>query len=147
MLGGDVAGKTREINQFITNISKDINKLPPIGTELCLSTAVDCRQLGFTALHVAAQCNDVETVRRLIEKGADMYRLGGWFRGNCLHAAVFTDSLDVARFLVTEMNIWTRSKGVRMGKQFLSSINLSHLELFWTAMWNGLNSSETRLNG
>ena len=32
-LGGDVAGKTQEINQFITNISKDINKLPPISTE------------------------------------------------------------------------------------------------------------------
>jgi len=105
LLGGDVADKTREINQFITNISKDINKLPPISTELCLSVAPKCWLQGYTALHVAAGCDDVETVRRLIEKGADMYRFGGWFQGNCLHAAVHTDSIDVGRFMVTEMNM------------------------------------------
>ena len=104
-LGGDLAGKTQEVNQCITNISGDINKIAPIGTELCLSIAPECWLQGSTALHVAAYCNDVETVRRLMEKGADMYRLGALFQGNCLHAAVFSDSIDVARFLTTEMNM------------------------------------------
>ena len=122
-LGGDVAGKTQEINQIITNISKDINKLPPIRTELCLSVAPDCLLHGFTALHVAASCDDVETVRRLIQEGADMYKLGGWFQGNCLHAAVYADSINVGRLLVTELNMDIEQRCLRTGLTVLELIN------------------------
>jgi len=44
----------------------------------------------------------------LIEKGADMYHeyLGnGWMAGNCLHTAIWFESIDVVRFLVKEMNM------------------------------------------
>ena len=100
-----MANKTQEINQYISNISEDINKIPPVETELCLSIAPECCLIGYTALHVAALCNDVETARMLIEKGADMYRLVGLSHLNCLHTAVFYESLDIIRFLVTEVNM------------------------------------------
>ena len=133
-LGGDVAGKTQEINQIITNISKDINKLPPISTELCLSVAPYCWLQGYTALHVAAGCDDVETVRRLILEGADMYRRGGWFRGNCLHAAVHTDSINVGKLLVTEMN-FDLEQGIKDGHgetvlEIINDIGPQQLENF-----------------
>ena len=103
--GRELANKTREIHHYISNISEDINKISPVATELCLSVAPECSFRGFTALHVAALCNDADTARMLIEAGADMYRLGGVFQGNCLHAAVVSEALDVVRVLVTEGNM------------------------------------------
>ena len=103
--GSEITKKTQEINQSIANISEDINEIPAIGTELCLTVAPYCWIRGYTALHIAANCNDVETARSLIEQGADMYRLGGDLPLNCLHEAVFCGSIDIVRFLVTEVNM------------------------------------------
>ena len=122
--GRELANKTQEINHYISNISEDINKISPVATELCLSVKPKCRIGGYTALHVAAFCNDAETARMLIKEGADMYRKAGfsfyhypgfypWFlQGNCLHTAVLSESLDVARVLVTEGNMDTGFDGV-----------------------------------
>ena len=107
-----LAEKTEEINQYIANISEDINEIPSIGTELCLTVAPRCWIRGYTALHVAAMCNDVETARSLIEQGHDMYRLGGDKKLNCLHEAVLSFSVNIVRFLVTEVNM---DKGRRTG--------------------------------
>ena len=103
--GKELASKTQEINRYISNISEDINMIPPVATELCLSVAPECCLRGYTALHVAAICNDVETARMLIEKGADMYRIGGSFQGNSLHTAVLEESIDVVRYFCQEMNM------------------------------------------
>ena len=118
--GVDLAGKTQEVNQCITNISGHINKIAPIDTE---QDAEGCWLEGYTALHIAAYLNDVETVRRLIEKGADMYRLGGLFEFNCLHACVFSDSIDVARFLITEMNMDKEQRAGGGGPTVLELLN------------------------
>ena len=103
--GRELANKTREIHHYISNISEDINKISPVATELCLCAAPECTLRGFTALHIAATCNDAETTRMLLHKGADMYKLSGVFQRNCLHQAVYSESLDVVRVLVTEGNM------------------------------------------
>ena len=103
--GRELANKTKEINHYISNISEDINKISPVATELCLRAAPECTLRGFTALHIAATCNDAETTRMLLHKGADMYKLSGVFQRNCLHQAVYSESLDVVRVLVTEGNM------------------------------------------
>ena len=103
--GRELTKKAQEINHYISNISEDINMIPPVATELCLSVAPECCLRGYTALHVAAICNDVETARMLIENGADMYRIGGSFQGNSLHTAVLEESIDVVRYFCQEMNM------------------------------------------
>ena len=62
-------------------------------------------QRFHSASHIAALCNDVETARSLIEQGHDMYRLGGDKKLNCLHEAALSCSVDIVRFLVTEVNM------------------------------------------
>ena len=106
--GSELAKKTDEINEYIANMSEDINKIPPVGTvptDQPSHQLSECSIRGYTALHVAAMCNDVETARSLIEQGHDMYRLGGDKKLNCLHEAVLSFSVDIVRFLVTEVNM------------------------------------------
>ena len=50
-------------------------------------------------------CDDVATARRLIENGADMYRLGGRFpQRNCLYVAAIHGSMGVFKFLAIQMS-------------------------------------------
>ena len=60
--GSELAKKTQDINQLITNISRVIIEIPAIRTEqLCLTVAAICEIRGFTVLQIVALCNDIET--------------------------------------------------------------------------------------
>ena len=105
MSGSERAKKTREINQYISDISEDINEIPSIGTELCLTSAPKCWLRGYTALHVAAMWDDVATAKRLVDKGADMYRLGERFpQLRPLVVAANHGSMGVFKFLAIQMS-------------------------------------------
>ena len=52
-----------------------------------------------------ALLDDDDSARLLVENGSDIYQTGGPFQENCLHVAARSLSVEVAKFLIEELQM------------------------------------------
>ena len=102
--------KMEEIKEMISKFGPDINKIPRVkpnfdGTLETQNIESTCALGGFTPLMYCGLLNDLDVARLLVESGSDIYQTGGPFQENCLHVAARSLSVEVAKFLIEELQM------------------------------------------